>query len=303
MKNDVTSAYKTATGDPDFGLGRGPGPGPGRDGTDAPFDERALAERAPVDTRTPQEVIAWALAAFGGDRVAICTSFQADGMVVLDMAWRLAPAVRVFTIDTGRLPAETYDFMELVRQRYRLNLEVFMPDAREVETMVSQHGVNLFYDGVPGRLTCCAVRKVHPLGRALTGLDAWITGLRRDQGASRADLDLVAVDHAHGGLLKINPLAGWSEDEVHAYLRRHDIPTHPLYARGYRTISCAPCSRPVAPGGAARSGRWWWEAGVAKECGMHYAPIVLQNHLKDHTPAGTPADHTPEHRSEPDRAA
>lgn len=233
------------------------------------------APPAELEGAGPRAVLAWALATFGR-RVALCTSFQADGMAILDMAWRLDPGVRVFTIDTGRLPPETYDFMEAVRLRYRLALAVFLPAAEEVEALVAQHGVNLFYDGVPLRLACCEVRKVRPLSRALDclGLDAWITGLRRDQAASRAGTRAVAVDPAHGGRLKINPLAGWSEADVQAYLRQHDVPLHPLYGRGYGTVSCAPCTRPVAPGEDPRSGRWWWETGATKECGLHLAPMA-----------------------------
>ena len=221
-----------------------------------------------LDDREPQEILAWALETFG-DRVSICTSFQSDGMAILDMATRVAAGVRVFTVDTGRLPQETYDFMEAVRRRYGVTVDVYLPETREVETMVKRNGVNLFYQAVPLRLACCDIRKVRPLRRALHDLDAWITGLRRDQWASRANIRKVELDHDHGGLLKINPLADWTEAEVQAYLRAHDVPSHPLYAKGFRTISCAPCTRAVAPGEDARSGRWWWEVNAPKECGMH----------------------------------
>jgi phosphoadenosine phosphosulfate reductase len=221
-----------------------------------------------LDDQEPQEIIAWALETFG-DRVSICTSFQADGMAILDMAWRINPQVRVFTIDTGRLPQETYDFMEEVRQRYGVSIDVYLPEHREVEVMVRRHGVNLFYQAVPLRLACCDIRKVRPLRRALDNLDAWITGLRRDQWASRANIRKVEIDHDHGGLMKVNPLADWMEEEVQDYLREHDVPLHPLYAKGYSTVSCAPCTRAVAPGADARSGRWWWEVNAPKECGMH----------------------------------
>ena len=240
--------------------------GAGRPAAPRPEPPESLQQAA------PEAILAWALAAFG-ERVALCTSFQADGMVILDMAWRLDPRLRVFTIDTGRLPPETYDFMEAVRRRYGLALSVVLPAADEVEAMVGRHGVNLFRDGVPLRRTCCDVRKVRPLARALDrlGLDAWITGLRRDQAASRAGTRAVAVDQAHGGRLKINPLAGWTEGDVRTYLSANDVPRHPLYARGYGTVSCAPCTRAVAPGEDARSGRWWWEGSGPKECGLHVA--------------------------------
>jgi phosphoadenosine phosphosulfate reductase len=221
-----------------------------------------------LDDLEPQEVIAWSLETFG-DRVSICTSFQSDGMAILDMAWRIDPNVRVFTVDTGRLPQESYAFIEEVRKRYNLSIDVFLPDTREVEVMVKRHGVNLFYQAVPLRLACCDIRKVRPLRRALSGLDAWITGLRRDQWASRSNIRKVEVDHDHGGLMKVNPLADWAEEEVQDYIKEHDVPVHPLYAKGYATISCAPCTRAVAPGEPARSGRWWWEINAPKECGMH----------------------------------
>jgi thioredoxin-dependent adenylylsulfate APS reductase len=221
-----------------------------------------------LDDLEPQEVIAWSLETFG-DRVSICTSFQSDGMAILDMAWRIDPNVRVFTVDTGRLPQESYAFIEEVRKRYNLSIDVFLPDTREVEVMVKRHGVNLFYEAVPLRLACCDIRKVRPLRRALSGLDAWITGLRRDQWASRSNIRKVEVDHDHGGLMKVNPLADWAEEEVQDYIKEHDVPVHPLYAKGYATISCAPCTRAVGPGEPARSGRWWWEINAPKECGMH----------------------------------
>ena len=221
-----------------------------------------------LDDQEPQEILAWAMETFG-DRVSICTSFQADGMAILDMAWRINPQVRVFTIDTGRLPQETYDFMEEVRQRYGVEIDVYLPEHREVEVMVRRHGVNLFYQAVPLRLACCDIRKVRPLRRALDNLDAWITGLRRDQWASRANIRKVEIDHDHGGLMKVNPLADWMDEEVQAYLKENDVPLHPLYAKGYSTVSCAPCTRAVAPGADPRSGRWWWEVNAPKECGMH----------------------------------
>jgi len=221
-----------------------------------------------LDDREPQEILAWALETFG-ERVSLCTSFQSDGMALLDMATRIDADVRVFTVDTGRLPQETYAFMEAVRQRYGVTIDVYLPETREVETMVRRNGVNLFYQAVPLRLACCDIRKVRPLRRALNHLDAWITGLRRDQWASRSNIRKVELDHDHGGLMKINPLADWTEAEVQDYLRENDVPSHPLYAKGFRTISCAPCTRAVAPGEDARSGRWWWEVNAPKECGMH----------------------------------
>jgi len=223
------------------------------------------------DDQEPAEVIRWALETFASERVAVCTSFQIDGMAILDMAWRINPQVRVFTVDTGRLPQESYDLIDRVRERYGMQIEVYFPNTREVEAMVRRQGANLFYRSVPLRLTCCDIRKVRPLVGVLRGLDAWITGLRRDQWATRSNIRKIELDHDHGGIVKVNPLADWTEEEVWDYVREHDVPYHPLYDQGYKSIGCAPCTRPVAPGEDGRTGRWWWETNAPKECGMHCA--------------------------------
>ena len=220
------------------------------------------------DDRPPEAILRWALERFGA-RIALCTSFQAEGMVLLDMAWRIEPRVRVFTIDTGRLHQETYDLMDAVRAKYGIAIEAYTPDAGETEAMTRAHGVNLFYRAVPLRLLCCQVRKVRPLQRVLNGLDAWITGLRRETWASRADIRKIELDHDHGGIAKLSPLADWTHEEVWDYLRAHDVPSHALYGRGYTSIGCAPCTRRTAPGEDPRAGRWWWETNAPKECGMH----------------------------------
>jgi phosphoadenosine phosphosulfate reductase len=221
-----------------------------------------------LDSATPQEVLSWALDRWGS-QAAICTSFQAEGMAILDMAWRLDPRVRVFTVDTGRLPQETYEVMEEVRRRYGVEVEVCFPDARQVEAMVRRAGPNLFQRSVEARLLCCNVRKVEPIRGMLEELDAWITGLRRDQWASRANIRKLEIDHDHGGLAKINPLADWTLDEVKAYNEAHEVPVHPLYAQGFTSIGCAPCTRATRPGEDPRAGRWWWEKNAPKECGIH----------------------------------
>jgi thioredoxin-dependent adenylylsulfate APS reductase len=222
-----------------------------------------------LETSTAQDVLAWGLEAFG-DRLAVCTSFQAEGMAILHMAHRLYPGVRVFTIDTGRLPQATYDLMAEVRRRYGLQVEVVLPDSREVEAMVTRHGPNLFYDSVPQRLLCCEIRKVRPLDRKLRTLDAWVTGLRRSQSETRASICKVETDEAHGSIVKLNPLADWTAEQVETYLRDHDVPRHALYAEGYTSIGCAPCTRAPLPGEGPRAGRWWWETETAKECGIHF---------------------------------
>lgn len=232
--------------------------------------EQELAEiEAGFDGADPSAVIAWALERFAAHRVALCTSFQRDGMVILDMACRINPRPRVITIDTGRLPQETHDMIDRVRDRYGITVEVFVPDAREVGSMVTRHGANLFRQSIDLRVSCCEARKVRPLGRALEGLDAWMTGLRRDQWATRARTRKVELDRRHDGIVKINPLADWTEQQVLTYVKANRVPRHPLYDRGYATIGCAPCTRPIAPGEETRMGRWWWEDDGHKECGIH----------------------------------
>ncbi len=220
------------------------------------------------DDQPPEALLRWAFERFG-ERIALCTSFQAEGMVLLDMAWRIEPKVRVFTIDTGRLHQETYDLMDAVRAKHGVAIEVYTPEADETEAMTRAHGVNLFYRAVPLRLLCCQVRKVRPLRRVLNGLNAWITGLRRETWASRADIRKIELDHDHGGIAKLSPLADWTHEEVWDYLRVYKVPVHPLYQQGYTSIGCAPCTRRTAPGEDLRAGRWWWETNAPKECGMH----------------------------------
>lgn len=207
-----------------------------------------------------------------GHRVALGTSFQAGGMVLIDAAARVAPELRVLTVDTGRLPAENYELIETVRDRYAVEIEVLFPDFTAVEAMVRRGGPNLFFSSRGARLECCATRKSEPFRRALAGLDAWITGARRQQSATRAALPHAGDDPVHPGVIKIAPLADWSEEQVWSYLRARDVPYNGLYDRGYRSIGCAPCTRPVGPGEDERAGRWWWEGGEHKECGLHLAP-------------------------------
>jgi len=201
--------------------------------------------------------------------VQLCTSLQHEGVVLIDMAVRVNPQVRIFTIDSGRLPQATLDLVDEVRDRYGIGIEVLYPEGTEVSALVSEHGPNLFHRSPELRLACCDVRKVRPLGRKLATLDAWITGLRRDQNTARDDVRSVAVDAVHGGIVKINPLAAWTADQVLAYVADNHLPRNALYAQGYTSIGCDPCTRPTEPGEDPRAGRWWWEQG-ARECGLHY---------------------------------
>jgi phosphoadenosine phosphosulfate reductase len=219
-------------------------------------------------TGTASELIAWAISTYG-PRLAFTTSFQSEGMVVLDLAARISTGIRVLTLDTGRLPDETYAMIETVRAHYGITVECVAPDAGELEQMTALHGPNLFQESVAKRRLCCEVRKVRPLNRKLADFDAWVTGLRRDQETTREALPKVEeVD----GRIKISPLADWSKEQVEAYTREHGVPRHPLYARGYTSIGCGPCTRATAPGEHERAGRWWWEEDAAKECGLHFSP-------------------------------
>ncbi|MBM3813015.1 MAG: phosphoadenylyl-sulfate reductase [Acidimicrobiia bacterium] len=220
------------------------------------------------DSLSAQRLLAWALETYGR-RFALCTSFQAEGTVILDIAHRISPDVRVFTIDTGRLPAETYQLIDAVRARYGIAVEIVAPDYREVEKMTTQHGVNLFYRDPSYRKLCCHVRKVRPLERKLAELDAWAVGLRREQSQERAGTEKLAVVD---GRVKLSPLADWTKQQVEDYVTAHELPRHPLVNQGYPSIGCAPCTRAVLPGEEERAGRWWWETGDAKECGLHVTP-------------------------------
>ena len=227
-----------------------------------------MADFSHFEASSASEILSWALETFG-DRFAIASSLQKEGMVILDMASQIAPGrVRAFTLDTGRLPQETHDMIETVRRRYAIDFEIVFPNAQEVERMVSGHGPNLFYDSVQARQLCCEVRKVRPLTRKLRTLRAWATGLRRSQSETRAGIP--KVEEADGRI-KISPLADWSAEQVDAYIREHNVPVHSLYSRGYTSIGCAPCTRPVRIGEDGRAGRWWWEEDAQKECGIHFA--------------------------------
>ena len=235
----------------------------------SPAEINELAEV--YESRTAEEVLQWALATYGR-LIAISTSFQAEGMVILDMAYRIDPNVRVVTLDTGRLPQETYDLIDRAREHYQVPVEVVYPDQEELSQLVNKHGINPFYRSVSLRLLCCNIRKVNPMNRVLKDLEAWISGLRREEGETRARTRKIEIDVAHGGITKVNPLADWSYDEVWDYIGANDVPYNALYDRGYTSIGCAPCTRPVEPGEDRRAGRWWWEKGIPKECGIHLGP-------------------------------
>jgi thioredoxin-dependent adenylylsulfate APS reductase len=221
-----------------------------------------------------EEILEWGLDQFH-PKMAISAAGGVDGMVLIDMAWRLNPDVRVFTLDTGRLPAETYALFEDIRERYGIAVEFEEPDGKAVSELVTREGPNLMYRSVDLRLACCNLRKVEPLKRKLATLDAWVAGLRREQWASRKNIAKVELDREHGGIVKLNPVADWTLDEVWNYVHKYEVPYHELFDHGYTSIGCAPCTRPVLAGEPERAGRWWWEQDTDKECGIHCSVQLL----------------------------
>lgn len=202
---------------------------------------------------------------------AFACSFGLEDMVIYDLIHAAGLDIEIFTLDTGRLHEETYALMERARARYARPLRVLFPEREAVEALTAAQGLNGFYESIDARKRCCGVRKVEPLRRALTGKKVWITGMRREQSVTRADLHVLAPD-AGNGLMKLNPLLDWSEDDVRAYIAAHGVPVNALHGRGFPSIGCAPCTRAVEPGEDARAGRWWWEQPESKECGLHMDP-------------------------------
>jgi phosphoadenosine phosphosulfate reductase len=192
-------------------------------------------------------------------------------MVITHAILRANLPIAVFTLDTGRLHADTLELIGAVRDRYGFEIEVYRPDPQALRAFVARSGRDAFYRSPELRKACCSILKVEPLARALAGRRAWITGQRRGQSTTRVRLPLRELDAVHG-IEKFNPLADWSEDDVWSYIRAFDVPYNRLYDQGYRSIGCAPCTRPVTPGEDVRAGRWWWEAAAARECGLHVAP-------------------------------
>jgi len=235
------------------------------------FNNRVLEhiQSGVAESQGPQEILSWGLDNFP-NKIALSCSFGApEGLVLLDMMHRIDPASRVFVLDTGRLPQATYDLIDRVRDRYDKTVEVIFPNAERVQSMVSDNGLNLFYESVEKRELCCRIRKVEPLSRFLSTLDAWVTGLRRDQTSARAKTPKIEIDQAHAGIVKLNPIADWSHEQVLDYVREQEVPINHLHGEGYPSVGCDPCSRAIGPGDDLRSGRWWWENSDLKECGIH----------------------------------
>ncbi len=216
---------------------------------------------------TPQEVLGFFSTEYG-DRLCLSSSMGAEDQVLTDMLVKINPAFRIFTLDTGRLFPETLNLIHETRLRYKTVIEVYFPDYRKVQEMVKDKGINLFYDSVENRKLCCQLRKLEPLKRALHGMQAWITGIRKDQTLNRFNTRVVEWDETYH-LIKVNPLYRWSEKMVWEYIRENQVPYNELHDKGFPSIGCQPCTRAIAPGEDARAGRWWWEDQGHKECGLH----------------------------------
>ena len=229
---------------------------------------------AQLATQSPQEIIRYAVESF--DNIAISFS-GAEDVVLIDMAAKIGKRFQVFSLDTGRLHAETYQFIETVRKHYSIDIDVVMPEASKVEQLVKAKGLFSFYED--DHKECCGIRKIAPLRKQLLTVDAWITGQRRDQSpGTRADVPVIQDDKAFArpneSLTKFNPLANWTSKQVWDYIRENNVPYNALHDQGFVSIGCEPCTRPTGPGQHEREGRWWWEEATKKECGLHAVNIA-----------------------------
>ena len=217
---------------------------------------------------TPEEILKYFLTTYKG-KIAFASSLGAEDQVLTHMICSIDPSTKIFTLDTGRLFPETYDLIDRTNSRYKIKLGVQFPAAKKVEKMVSEKGINLFYESVENRKLCCNIRKIEPLHRALEGFDFWITGLRKDQSVTRNKNAMVELDNNNHGRIKINPLLNWTEGQVWDYIGENQIPYNKLHDQGFPSIGCQPCTRAIEPGDDVRAGRWWWEHPEHKECGLH----------------------------------
>ena len=225
-----------------------------------------------MEMKSAHNILKWAIDTYGL-RIGLASSFGAEDLVLIDMMAKInKEKTKVFTLDTGRLNQETYDVIDEIRRKYRIQIIVYFPEQNEVEQMVRIKGMNLMYESVENRKLCCEIRKVHPLNRALDNLDGWITGLRREQTIMRSDVKKIEIDYSHDNIVKVNPLADWTHEMVWDYIHKNNVPYNKLHDIGYPSIGCEPCTRAVNPKEDPRSGRWWWENAAHKECGLHWDP-------------------------------
>ena len=231
------------------------------------MEEKVAALNRQFLESAPEELLTWFTAEFNG-KIAFSTSFGAEDQVITHHLATLKNPVKIFTLDTGRLFQETYDLMEITRKKYGIGIDVYFPDPFQVEQMVNTRGINLFYESIENRRLCCHIRKKEPLIRALTGMEVWITGLRNEQSVTRTGATMIEWDHVLK-IIKVNPIIHWNDEMVWQYIRDRKIPFNELHSKGYPSIGCLPCTRPIQPGEDIRSGRWWWELPQFKECGLH----------------------------------
>lgn len=223
-----------------------------------------------LESKAAPEILKWGFEKYG-DKMVLASSFGAEDVVLIDMMCNInRNLTRVFTLDTGRLNQETYDLIDKIRKKYDIKVDAYFPNASDVEKMVANKGMNLMYESVENRKLCCNLRKIEPLKRALKQFDCWITGLRREQSATRNKILKIEVDTLNNNITKLNPLADWTNDEIWRYIRENKVPYNELHDRGYPSIGCEPCTRAIKEGEDPRAGRWWWENDTHKECGLHW---------------------------------
>ncbi|GAO29720.1 phosphoadenylyl-sulfate reductase [Geofilum rubicundum] len=229
--------------------------------------EEIKALNKELENASPEDILKRVLPVFN-PKIALSSSLGAEDQVLTDMLIKIDPNARIFTLDTGRLFRETYDLIDRTSRKYKNQIEVFFPDHQKIQEMVNRKGINLFYESVENRKECCHWRKIEPLQRAFSTLDAWICGLRASQAVTRQNIDVIEWDE-NNQLVKINPLAQWTEEQVWEYIHAHKVPYNVLHDKGFPSIGCLPCTRAIEPGEDVRAGRWWWENPDTKECGLH----------------------------------
>lgn len=231
------------------------------------MEDKAIDYHQRFTKMTPEDILSWVLQLHPGKAV-FSSSMGAEDQVITHMLCGLTSKPSIFTLDTGRLFYETYDLIDKTNKRYGIKIKIMFPDTGQVEQMVNEKGINLFYDSVENRKLCCHIRKIEPLKRALKGNEIWITGLRREQSPTRNDMTYAQWDAANN-IIKVNPLLDWTEDQVWDYIHAHKVPYNSLHDKGYPSLGCKPCTRALEPGEDIRAGRWWWEQPETKECGLH----------------------------------
>ena len=223
-----------------------------------------------LESKPAPEILKWGFKKYG-DKMVLASSFGAEDVVLIDMMCNInRNLTRVFTLDTGRLNQETYDLIDKIRKKYDIKVDVYFPNASDIEEMVANKGMNLMYESVENRKLCCNLRKIEPLKRALKHFDCWITGLRREQSTTRNKILKIEVDTLNNNITKLNPLADWTNDKIWKYIHENKVPYNELHDRGYPSIGCEPCTRSIKEGEDPRAGRWWWENDTHKECGLHW---------------------------------